>query len=733
MRHHLGLGLLSSLLLGSSGLVHHLQAHPLQAEPVDHAYVFTFDQNYLIEDPDEHLIDGGYLLLAELNCTACHSAPKEWQARLAPKAAPDLSEAGSRLDADSLWLMVRSPQYRKKGTQMPGLFAGEPGDAEKVEALTEYLSSLKGNTPAMPKGNAEAGKELYHRVGCVACHDPASDFRPAKAASGTEPEKPTLGSIPIALADAYDEKSLAAFLYDPLRHRPAGRMPNMRLSKQEAADVAAYLHTGRTVEVAAERAALKIPRQGIEKGRQLFLKENCVACHRTKESPDFPAPTAKSLKQVALDKGCMAEKQGSGVPRFDLNGLEKRALRLALTAIQSGKVETQTAKQKVDWHMSRLNCYACHDRDNKGGPEVAREQYFTTNDPGAESLGQLGHLPPNLDHVGRKLTKTWFEKILWGEDGSVRPYLDSRMPNFGRKQTEPLIELFAQADKPEKAVEIDVTGLQKHHRSEIGRKLIGATGLACVSCHGLKDRKSLGPPVIRLTHAVERLLPEYFKELLLNPQATQPGTMMPPLFLGRKNADKDIESLWTYLRELDGQPLPEGLLSNEDFELKPEKGERPIVFRSFIEGAGSHAIAIGFPKGIHAAFDPVSCRWRIAWRGRFLDAMSNWQSREMKPIAPLGTDVKSLPDRPALSIAGKPDAAALFEGYRLDAKGVPTMLYKVNGKRVEDRLEPSPDGKSFQRTIRIQGKTDGLLFTGLTNNAEPVVVKEATIKEVLSW
>ena len=45
-------------------------AHPLQAEPINHAYVFNFDQFNLPEDPDEHLVTGGLLLMAELNCTA---------------------------------------------------------------------------------------------------------------------------------------------------------------------------------------------------------------------------------------------------------------------------------------------------------------------------------------------------------------------------------------------------------------------------------------------------------------------------------------------------------------------------------------------------------------------------------------------------------------------------------------------------------------------------------------
>lgn len=694
-----GAAALAWLSAGSSPLA----AHPLQAEPVNHAYVFTFDQFNLPEDPDEHVIEGGYLLLGELNCTSCHAAPKSWADRVSPKPAPDLSSAGSRLDADTLWLMIRSPQHRKKGTQMPGLFAGEAGDAEKVEALTEYLASLKKTSEVMPAGKAEHGKELYHKVGCVACHEPASDYRPPKVAAGAEVEKPGLASVPIALADAYDLNELAHFLHNPFSQRHSGRMPDMRLSKQEAADIAAYLHLGREPQAAAERAALKIPSQGIEKGRELFAQMNCVACHGDPAGAGAVAKPAAELVRLKTTAGCLAESQPSGIPRYDLNDLQKRALRLAILAIQKQEAPKQTAKEKVDWQMTRLNCYACHDRNGKGGPEDPRAQYFGSNDGSAESLGELAHLPPNLDSTGRKLTAAWLEKLFWGEGGSVRPYMDTRMPAFGRAQTEMLISLLPEADKREKPVAIDVSGLAKHHRAETGRQLMGATGLACVACHGLKERKSLGPPVIRLTHTVERLQPEYFKELLLNPQATQPGTMMPPMFIGRKKADQEIESIWTYLKELEGQPLPEGLLSTEDFELKPEKAGKPVVFRSFIEGAGSHAIAVGFPEGVHATFDAVQVRWTQRWRGRFLDAMSNWQSREMLPIKPLGTDLKEMP---------KAEGSRVFSGYRLDKGGVPTFLYSQDGVPVEDTLRPLKDGKGFEHEVKINGKVQ---------------------KEVLSW
>ena len=668
-------------------------AHPLMAEPINHAYVFNFDQFYLAQDPDEHLVSGGFLLLAELNCTVCHAAPESWKERLKAKPGPDLSGVGSRLDEDTLWLMIRSPQHRKKGTQMPGLFAGEGGDEEKVEALVEYLSAKKGGVPPMPKGDTEKGKELYHKVGCVACHEPASDVRPPKAAPEDEIEKPGNGSVPIALADAYDETALAAFLHDPLSMRPAGRMPNMKLSREEAAHLAAYLHVGRVAEKADARAALKIPEQGVEKGRSVFVEMNCVACHQVGGNDVAVSAPSKPMIGLSLDHGCLANKQPTGVPRLDLSELQKRAIKLALAVIQKEQAPPQTAQEKIDWQMSRLNCYACHDRESKGGPEDPRAQYFGVNDPGAESLGELAHLPPSLDKVGRKLTQGWFEKVLWGKDGSVRPYMETRMPNFGKEQTQMLIGWMNEADVADKPVVIDTSGLAKHHRAELGRQLLGAKGLACVACHGLKDRKSLGPPVVRLTNTVERLKPEYFKELLLDPQATQPGTVMPPMFLTRKKANEEIESIWTYLREVDGQPLPEGLMSAEDFELKPSKEGKVIVFRSFIEGVGTHAIGVGFPEGVNAVFDAKTSRWALMWKGRFLDAMSNWQDRAMPAIKPLGTEVKELPAA---------NGVRVFGGYKLDSKGVPTFLYQEDGKQIEDTLRPIQGG--FERLIKINGQ-----------------------------
>jgi hypothetical protein len=413
-------------------------SHPLQTEPLRYPHIAAFDQNFLTVDPDETLVRGGLLLLAELSCTACHAAPPIWQHRLAPRPGPNLAAVGSRYDEDTLWLMVRSPQYRKRGTLMPGLFGSVEGDVDKVEAITRYLSTLRLPAKPLPLGDAVRGRLLYHTVGCVACHQPATDYLPLGAASAADLEPLSTASSPIALADAYEIAALGRFLLNPHKDRPAGRMPGQRLTEQEAADIAAYLHIGRTAEKAVERTVLQLPAQTSERGRELFIQQRCANCHLTDQS--MPHRMAKPMLEVKLDgpASCVATSLAPGTPRFDLNELQLRALRLALHHVQQQAPAVAGPDARLDWQLLRLNCYACHDRNHKGGPEDARAIYF-----GHEQ----DRYPPSLDHVGSKLTSDALKEVLHGDRTPTRSNFSVRMPDFGKVIAEQFSEAFTTADK----------------------------------------------------------------------------------------------------------------------------------------------------------------------------------------------------------------------------------------------------------------------------------------------
>ncbi len=668
---------------------------------------------------------GGLLLLNELNCVACHPAPTAWSEALPGRGKILLSGVGDRLTPEVIANFVRDPHAVKPGTLMPQI-GGRSDAADR--ALVAYLVSLPATAPqaSFPAGNAVRGQRLFESIGCIACH-------------GTPDLAATYPSVPIGLAPHYEHRALAAFLQDPLHLRPAGRMPSAELTSVEAADLAAFLGAKSRTPPRATPTPAAAPAD-IAAGRAEFAARQCMSCHDTGERHADRDTTP--LVRLRPDQGCLADQPPAGAPRFNLNLPQKQALVAAVRRVQTEpSPATPTAAERVSARFDQLNCYACHEWRGRGGADAARAKFFTARGSVVESLGELGRIPPSLDHAGRKLTPAWLEKLLWGSGGGVRPYLSVRMPRFGREGSADLIPLLAEACRPDQPLAIDTSGGKGHQRFATGRTLLGTGpgGIGCVTCHGIRDREPQGIRAINLTHTAQRLQPEYFKALLLDPQKLQPGTIMPPLLAGRSAAEKEVESIWTYFKELDQSPLlPEGLAVAGSFELKPAEEKRVIVFRTFLEGAGTQAVAVGTPAGLHAAFDAFEVHWALAWRGRFVDAQSNWEERPMKPIKPLGTDVQRLsPHMPLaqLGAAGAPWPTAFgrqaeysFKGYSLAADGLPTFRYTVAGMSVEDTLRPSADGTALQRRVVVRGSGEGWFFRGLAPASlpQPLVWKSGT-------
>lgn len=179
-------------------------------------------------------VASGRLLLRELGCTSCHAGEVTM-----PHQAPVLDHVGSRVRVSYLRQFLTAPRRTKPGTLMPGILREDPQKEQKVEALVHLLASTGTlrHERAVPKAVA-AGNDLYHKVGCVACHG----TRDAKG----KPATVFSTSVPMSdLETKYSIPGLADFLADPLHSRPSGRMPRL-LTKDEAKAVASYLLQGLT-------------------------------------------------------------------------------------------------------------------------------------------------------------------------------------------------------------------------------------------------------------------------------------------------------------------------------------------------------------------------------------------------------------------------------------------------------------------------------------------------------
>ena len=615
--------------------------------------------------------EGGRLLYNELGCVNCHGG----ETGLPALRGPALATVTQRVRSEWLRKFVADPASVHPGTVMPQVLA--KADDKTLVAIEHYLASLKPKTASKGPAkilhvNGARGGELFNTLGCVACHAPGKDFVPPEGL----PKASEFTHRSVGFGDLkakYSLDSLGTFILDPLKVRTDGRMPKIVMDRQDAIDIAGYL-----LEFQGSDGRLDNPIDGViaDKalaiaGRKAVISARCAACH------DLPKDAAAA--PVALKKtegGCLDADHAKG-PRYALSEAQRAALKLFLAK----KDETASPKLAADLTLQALNCVACHERDGQGGPDTARKPYFQ----GDHNLGDTGRYPPPLTGVGGKLRPEWLSKVLLGEN-RVRPYLKTKMPQYGAATAE-LGKLLGVADA---RIALKFEGGD----DTAGRKLMGTQGGAgCITCHRWGDRPSLGIQGPDLSNIAARLQEGWLREYLINPAAYRAGTLMPsfwpagksfnPAILGG-DTDKQIASIFKFVESANGEPEGFPQNRNGEFEIIPK--DRPVVQRAFTDGVGVRAILVGFPTGVHLAYDGDKGGPALAWKGRFFDAYLTWYSRFPIFEKPLGSQVVAWP---------KP--AGRFLGYRLDAKGNPTFLNEQGGVKVEETYEGIENG--FRRTV----------------------------------
>ncbi|MCE9606553.1 MAG: c-type cytochrome [Planctomycetia bacterium] len=195
--------------------------------------IASYERLYQAKKTD--LAAGGLLLAGELNCTSCHQLDRALADFVHAKKAPVLSDVGNRVRPEWIRALLANPHQAKPGTTMPDMLATLPLEekAKSVEALVHFLASTTTQTlhdANIDQGAVKRGEQLFHEVGCAACHN-----------SQKADAKPVPFAVPLPKVDAkYTLKSLADFLRDPLKVRSSGRMPSLNLTEPEANDIASY-------------------------------------------------------------------------------------------------------------------------------------------------------------------------------------------------------------------------------------------------------------------------------------------------------------------------------------------------------------------------------------------------------------------------------------------------------------------------------------------------------------
>ncbi len=522
----------------------------------------------------------GKKLFWGLGCTGCHTV-KGFES--APKAGPSLRKVANKVDEKWLMEWIKNPRGYLPHTKMPKapLNIEQPEQIEKVAAyILQSSEPYQKPFGSYPGGDAVAGKKIFSTVGCLGCH--------------------TLADQGTGLAAALDHiasKTSADWIYnwiqDPKAYNPEAKMPSLRLSPQEAANITAFLITQGEKPGPQDpqlHATLMDP-ENAKKGFLLVSQFGCYGCHNikgfenaSKLSVELTSFAKKDI--VELDFGdtkvprtwedwtrgklkdprmYLTEKTSSKMPNFGLTDEQIQSLVVFLKGLKKEEVPEKYLLSKTNPYqkdiddgrrlVTRLNCRGCHMIEGEGRL--------------IESVVGVDKSPPVLDGIGARVRPDWMFKFL--KDPSqikLRPWIDVRMPTFkfSDEDANKIIRYFSALNNvPSQFTTIP----QKEPAPEMlqaGAKLTSKDAFSCFACHIQNGKTPLGSPEQwgpDLALSRERIRPDFIPEWVKDPQKFTPGVKMPaflpsddaavPGILG-DDRSKQAEAIRDYIMSLGKHP-----------------------------------------------------------------------------------------------------------------------------------------------------------------------------------
>lgn len=340
----------------------------------------------------------------------------------------------------------------------------------------------------------------------------------------------------------------------------------------------------------------------VKRGGELYATLRCGTCHERPAGADAP-----DMDHLNPEKGCLSSMPQPATPDYHFSEGERNKLRRVLGWLAASDLPKPSTSDQLMKGLVNFRCLVCHQRQGLGGIARDRDAYFTS---AGEDLGEEGRVPPQLDGIGDKLRPEWLADVLGG-NARVRPYLRTRMPQFGADQVGFLTSLLIELDRHPGAPP-SVNDSPSEQR-DAGRRLVGVDGLSCIACHRFNRQPAHALQVLDLTTTPQRLNPDWFFSFLRDPNRFNPGTRMPAFWpdgvsplkdvLGG-DTDRQLAAVWGYLSEGERAKFPEGL-SRQGVELVV--GGEAVVYRGKLWEAGFRAIAAGFPGGSTSPLMPRNC------------------------------------------------------------------------------------------------------------------------------
>src|SRR2546426_2994428 len=235
------------------------------------------------------------------------------------KIGPNLKDVRLKLRKEWIPVWLKDPQAFRPGTKMPTFWrfsVDEDGD-DDLKAVAAYLwqQSFDGKVPAQAKGDDKHGKELFESRGCLACHSIGEEdakmggtFAANLTRVGEKanydyivrwiynPRERWAPYCPKEHRDLTPEdysRHGLPFLFDTELHSKCPNdgaelqvqnmtvMPNLRLSEQDARDIATYLFSQSAPSSSEDVSFMDDPKLA-EDGKAEIKQYGCAGCHEIK-------------------------------------------------------------------------------------------------------------------------------------------------------------------------------------------------------------------------------------------------------------------------------------------------------------------------------------------------------------------------------------------------------------------------------------------------------------------
>lgn len=533
--------------------------------------------------PQAPKLNEGRHLAETYGCYGCHKVEgvERW------KVGPNLNHVQSKLEQEWIVRWLRNPKEFRPSTKMPRIFhlsnTSDPESTEKnntaIAGIAAYLMKNSDPitlTPPPVPGDAKNGEKLVQSIGCAGCHTVAG-----QAANNHGPELTGLGS-------KVKPEWLYTWLKNPKAYHSETRMPSLRLSDQEAADITAFLLSSRnekfesvqlplikpeTVDKLAvsyligttrqEDAKAQISKMNPEEklefiGKKAIAHQGCFACHDIKGfetskpiGTEITEEGSKDIHKLYFGFVHLEETKQAWFfqklkePRIfdkgkEVTYLEKlRMPQFDFTDAQAESLVTfLLSQQKASIPMDMKKNLSTGEKQIEAGRLMVNK--FNCNgchtldgvDGHARELFEdKGNAPPIILGEGKKAQSQWLYHFLENPT-SIRPWLKYRMPTFGfsNEGLTTLVQYFNELDHASPAFGEHEKPVSTPEELATGKLLFQK--LQCVKCHKSKPEPGLSASFLApdLVMAKHRLRQDWVIDWIKDPQTLLPGTMMPTFF-----------------------------------------------------------------------------------------------------------------------------------------------------------------------------------------------------------